>query len=216
MSTYKLILGNKTYSSWSLRGWLIVKLAGISFEEEVIFLRKPDTRAKILRHNPAGRVPTLIEDGRTIWDSLAIGEYLAESFPERGLWPADPAARARARAVTAEMHSGFPALRQSLPMDLNNHYPGHALSAEVQADVARIEEIWETCRRDFGGGEDAFLFGRPGIADAFFAPVVTRFATYDVALGQTAADYCRAVSDWPLMRQWHEEATEETEVIVFS
>ncbi len=215
MSTYKLILGNKTYSSWSLRGWLIVKLAGIAFDEEIIFLRKPDTREKILRHSPAGKVPALIEDGRVIWDSLAIGEYLAESFPDRGLWPGDPAARARARAVTAEMHSGFPALRQALPMDLNNHYPGHILAAEVRADVTRIEEIWETCRRDFGSG-GAFLFGEPGIADAFFAPVVTRFATYDVALGHTAADYCRTVTDWPLMRQWREEAAEETEVIVFS
>ncbi|NIA67812.1 glutathione S-transferase family protein [Pelagibius litoralis] len=214
MPAYKLILGNKTYSSWSLRGWLIVRLAGISFEEVVIFLRKADTKARILAYSPAGKVPTLIEDDRVIWDSLAIGEHLAERFPGQGLWPQDPLARSTARSVVAEMHAGFPALRSALPMDLNKRYPGHVLSPEVKADIARIEEIWENCRRQFGSSGD-FLFGEAGIADAFFAPVVVRFRGYDVALGKTAEAYCASIADWPLMQQWVAEAAEEKEVIVF-
>ncbi len=214
MADYTLILGNKTYSSWSLRGWLIVKQAGIAFEEVVIALRKPDTRAAILKYSPAGKVPTLIENGEAIWDSLAIGEYLAERFANRGLWPSDPAARRLARCVTAEMHSGFPALRAALPMDLSKHYPGHAVSAEVQTDIDRIRDIWRDCRGRFGGDGD-FLFGDFCIADAFYAPVVSRFRTYDVELDEVSEAYCAAVTAWPAMREWAEDAAKETWVIDF-
>jgi glutathione S-transferase len=215
MADTKLILGNRTYSSWSLRGWLAARLAGLAFEDVVIPLRKPGTRAEILKYSRAGKVPTLMIDGEPIWDSLAIAEYLAERFPDKGLWPADPAARRLARCVTAEMHAGFRALRVALPMDLSKHYPGHPVGPEVQPDIDRIQEIWRDCRARFGSGGD-FLFGKVSIADAFYAPVVTRFRTYDVALDAAAEAYCAAITDWPLMREWAAAAAEETEVIVFN
>ncbi|MGF1631526.1 MAG: glutathione S-transferase family protein [Kiloniellaceae bacterium] len=214
MADYKLILGNKTYSSWSLRGWLVVRLADLACEEVVIPLRRPGTRAEILKYSPAGKVPTLVVDGETLWDSLAIAEFLAESFPGKCLWPADPAARRLARCVTAEMHSGFTALRGALPMDLSKHYPDHPVSPEVQADIDRIQQIWRDCRQRFGRDGD-FLFGRASIADAFYAPVVTRFRTYDVKLDAAAEAYCAAVVAWPAMRNWAAAAAEETEVIAF-
>ncbi len=214
MPRYKLLLGNKSYSSWSLRGWLIAKLAGIAFEEEVIFLRKPDTRSRILARSPAGQVPALIDDGEVIWDSLAIGEHLAERYPDRGLWPADPLARSRARSVVAEMHSGFRALRMALPMDLRRRYPDHALSPEVAQDIARIEAIWRDCRARHGL-DGAFLFGAPTIADAFYAPVVTRFRSFEVTLAADSEAYCATIMDWSPMRQWLEEAAEESETIAF-
>ena len=214
MAGYTLVLGNKTYSSWSLRGWLVARLAGIAFEEVVIPLRKPGTRAAILKYSAAGKVPTLVVDGDPVWDSLAIAETLAERFPDSGLWPADPAARRLARCVSAEMHSGFQALRSALPMDLSKHVPGHAIEPAAQADIDRVQTIWRDCRRRFGAGGD-FLFGKPCIADAFYAPVVTRFRTYDVPLDSVAEAYCRAVTAWPLMQEWAAAAAEETEVIVF-
>lgn len=214
MANNKLILGNKTYSSWSLRGWLLARLAGLDFDEEVIPLRLPDTRARILSYSPAGKVPILFDGDEPIWDSLAIAETLAERFPDKDLWPRDPAARRLARCITAEMHAGFPALRGALPMDLSKHYPGHALSAEVQADIDRIQALWQDCRRRFGNGGD-FLFGAPGIADAFYAPVVTRFRTYDVKLDPIAAAFCEAITAWPLMQEWAAEAAEEPWVIDF-
>lgn len=218
MADAKLILGNKTYSSWSLRGWLAVRLAGLAVEEVVIFLHKPQTRAEILKYNPAGKVPTLVIDGEPVWDSLAIGEYLAERFPDKRLWPAEAAARRLARCVVAEMHSGFPALRAALPMDLSKHRPGHQVSAEVQADIDRVQAIWRDCRERFGQGKDGdagFLFGKPSLADAFYAPVATRFRTYDVKLDDVAEAYCAAIEAWPLMREWAAAAAEETEVIDF-
>ncbi|GAB4394584.1 MAG: glutathione S-transferase family protein [Kiloniellaceae bacterium] len=214
MTECKLILGNKTYSSWSLRGWLLARQADLTFEEVVIPLRQPDTRAQILSYSPAGKVPTLIMDGATVWDSLAIAETLAERFPDKGFWPADTRARQRARSVTAEMHSGFQALRGALPMDLSKHYPGHAVSAEVQADIERVGDIWRDCREEFGSGGD-FLFGEFGIADAFYAPVVTRFATYDVKLDAVCEAYCAAMTGHPWMKQWAAEAAAETWVINF-
>lgn len=218
MANAKLILGNKTYSSWSLRGWLAVRLAGLDVEEVVIFLRKPGTRAEILRYSAAGKVPALVVDGESIWDSLAIGEYLAERFPEKRLWPADPAARRLARCVSAEMHAGFPALRGALPMDLSKHYPGHKVDAAVQADIDRVQAIWRDCRGRFGqdkeGGGD-FLFGQPSLADAFYAPVATRFRTYDVKLDAVGEAYCRTIESWPPMREWSAAAAEETEVIEY-
>ncbi|WP_299620197.1 glutathione S-transferase family protein [Pelagibius sp.] len=218
MPNYTMILGNKSYSSWALRGWLIAKLAGIDFEEEVILLRKPDMKAKVLRHSPAGLVPVLIEDGEAIWDSLAIGEHLAERYPERQLWPVDPAARSLARCVVAEMHSGFRALRMALPMDLRRRYPDHPLTPEVAAEVARIQAIWRDCRErfgDVGGGGGGFLFGEPTIADAFYAPVVTRFRSFEVTLEDAAEEYCATIMAWPAMQEWVAAAAEETEVIEF-
>ena len=210
----QLILGNKTFSSWSLRGWLAVRQSGIAFEEVVIPLRKPETRSEILKHSPAGKVPTLILEGETVWDSLAIAETLAERCPDRGLWPADPRARRLARCVTAEMHAGFAKLRDALPMDLSQQFPDHPISPEVQADIDRIQAIWRDCRAGHGAGGD-FLFGGFCIADAFYAPVVTRFATYDVPLDAVCAAYCTAVMESPWMKEWSAAAAEETEVIVF-
>ncbi len=214
MADYKLILGNKTYSSWSLRGWLLARQAGISFEEVVIPLRQPDTRARILEYSPAGKVPTLMVDGAAVWDSLAIAETLAESFPDRGLWPADAAARRLARSVAAEMHSGFPALRSALPMDLSKAYPRRAVAPEVQADIDRIRALWGDCRRRYGTG-GAFLFGAFSAADAFYAPVVTRFRTYDVKLDGVSKAYCAAITGHPWMRDWAAEAAKETWIIDF-
>lgn len=214
MSGYTLVLGNKAYSSWSLRGWLAARLAGIAFEEVMILLHKPGTRSEILKHSPGGKVPTLVIGGEPVWDSLAIAETLAELFPDRGLWPADPAARRLARSVTAEMHAGFQALRKSLPMDLRRRAPKHPLAPEVQSDIDRIQTIWSDCRRRFGQDGD-FLFGQPTIADAFYAPVVMRFRSYEVALDGVAEAYCRTITTWPLMREWTAAAAEEAEVIAF-
>ncbi len=208
MTRYTLILGNKTYSSWSLRGWLLARQAGLDFDEVVIPLRRSETHAEILKHSPAGKVPTLIMDDEPVWDSLAIAETLAERFPEKGLWPADARARQVARSVTAEMHSGFAPLRQALSMDLGKRYPGHAVNAEVQADIERICDIWRDCRASFGGGGD-YLFGDFGIADAFYAPVVTRFRTYDVKLDDICEAYCAAVTAHPWMQEWTAAAAAE-------
>jgi len=214
MADNKLILGNKTFSSWSLRGWLVTRQSGIAFEEVVIPLRKPETRAAILKYSPAGKVPTLIIEGEAIWDSLAIAEYLAERFADSGLWPAEPAARRLARCVTAEMHSGFAKLRDALPMDLSRHFPGHAIAPDVQAEIDRIQAIWRDCRARHGKGGD-FLFGGFCIADAFYAPVVTRFRTYDVKLDAVSEAYCAAVTASALMQEWSAAAAAETEVIDF-
>lgn len=212
MTDYRLILGNKTYSSWSLRAWLVARLADIAFEEVMIPLRKAGTRREIQKYSMAGKVPTLLVDGEPVWDSLAIAEYLAEQYPGKGLWPADPAARRVARCVTAEMHAGFQALRNALSMDLSRHEPGREVAADVEADIGRILQIWRDCRKSFGAGGD-FLFGRACIADAFYAPVVTRFRTYGVQMDDVSAAYARAVTVWPAMQEWTAAAAEETEVI---
>jgi glutathione S-transferase len=214
MAGTKLILGNRKYSSWSLRGWLIARQAGLAFEEVVIPLRQPDTRARILDYSPAGMVPVLVEDGAAVWDSLAIAETLAERFPDRGLWPADPAARRLARSITAEMHSGFRALRMTLPMDLERHHPGHAIAPDIQADIDRIRQIWRDCRAGFGA-EGGFLFGDFCIADAFYAPVVTRFRTYEVTLDAVCEAYCAAVTATEAMQEWTAAAAREPWTIDF-
>ena len=214
MTDYKLILGNKTYSSWSLRGWLLARQAGIDCEEVVIPLRRDDTRARILEFSAAGKVPTLMVDGEAVWDSLAIAEYLAERFPDRGLWPAGAGARRLARCVAAEMHAGFPALRSALPMDLSKRDPRHVIAPEVQAEIDRVQAIWHDCRERYGADGD-FLFGDFSAADAFYAPVVTRFRTYDVKLNAVSEAYCRAVTQHPWMQGWAAEAAKETWVIDF-
>ena len=220
MANFTITLGNKNYSSWSLRGWLALKQCDTDFEEVVIPLRRPDTAAAIAAHSPSRRVPALQvhDEELTLWDSLAIAEYLAERFPEAGLWPANRRARAVARAVTAEMHSGFQALRRELPMDMRRCDPelGRRQVAVpgVAEDIARIVAIWEDCRARFNG-KGAFLFGAPGTADAAFAPVASRFVTYAVELPPVAAAYRDTVMGWPALRDWAAAAAEEPWIIDF-
>lgn len=194
-----LVIANKNYSSWSLRPWLVLKHAGVAFDEIVIPLDQPDTRAGILRYSPSGRLPCLIDGALTVWDSLAICETLAESRPQ--LWPAAVAARARARSISAEMHSGFMALRQQMPMNCRAKLPGRSRTPEVDADIARIAAIWEECRSGHHEGGD-FLFGRFSIADAMYAPVVWRFLTYGVTLPATARAYCDHMASQSAMQEW--------------
>ncbi len=201
MADLKLVIGTRNTSSWSLRGWLAVKATGQPFEEEVIELDRPDTRQRILRHSTAARVPILHDGDLTVHDSLAIAEYLAERFPAAGLWPEDAAARAVARAVSAEMHAGFAELREQMPMDCRARLPGQAMTPAVAEDIARITEIWRDTRARFGKGGD-FLFGRFGIADIMFAPVVSRFVTYGVELDEVSARYRDAIMSWPAMVEW--------------
>ncbi|WP_029011086.1 glutathione S-transferase family protein [Azospirillum halopraeferens] len=209
-----LVLGNKAYSSWSLRPWLALKRTGVPFAEVVIPLRRPETKGAILEHSPAGKVPVLRHGDRTVWDSLAIIEYLAETFPSARLWPEDANARAVARAVSAEMHSGFQALRKALPMDLKARHPGRTFDAEVEADIARIRSLWEDCRRRFGA-DGPFLFGRFSAADAMYAPVVTRFDTYAVTLDPVSRAYADAILTLPEMREWTAAAMAEPWAIDF-
>ncbi len=208
----KLVIGNKNYSSWSLRGWLAAKASGLPFEEILIDLDGPDTARRIAEHSPSGRVPALIDGDRVVWDSLAIGEYLAEKAPAAGLWPADPAARAFGRSITAEMHSGFGALRNHLPMNIRRAPAPRPEDAAVAADVARISAIWREARGRFGT-EGAFLLGRFSLADAAYAPVASRFVTYRVPLGDTEQAYVDAIFSHPAMREWVEAARAETWVV---
>ena len=202
---YTLYVGTKRTSSWSLRPWLAMKMAKLPFEETVITLRQPDTKENIKRHSPSGKVPLLrIEDKgevETIWDSLAICETLAERHPDANLWPADMAARAQARSVVAEMHSGFPDVRNVLGMDIGVRHPTPELTDAVQAQIARILAIWETALSRYGknGG---FLFGPFTIADAFYAPVVTRFETYGIHLPPVAQAYTQRILALAAMQEW--------------
>lgn len=212
MAEYTLVIGNKNYSSWSLRPWLLMRAAGIPFEEIRIPLRTAGTAARIREHSPAGRVPVLHAGSITIWDSLAIAEFLAERHPEAKLWPEAVEARAHARAVSAEMHSGFQALRKHMPMHCRAFHPGVGRTPEVLADIDRITDAWRDCRVRFGEG-GAFLFGGFSIADAMFAPVVLRLRTYAVDLDAVCRAYADAVLALPAMRRWLAEAEAETEVI---
>jgi glutathione S-transferase len=212
MADLTIYLGNKNYSSWSLRAWLPLRQTGAAFEEVVIPLDHPETKQAIGRHSPSGRVPALRDGEFVVWESLAVGEYLAERFPAAKLWPEEPRARAIARAVCAEMHAGFAALRAALPMDMRNRYPGHRRNGAVERDIGRIVAIWSECRARFGDTGD-FLFGGPGIADAFFAPVVSRFVTYEVDLPGPAAAYRDAIWNWPALQEWKAAAEAEPWVI---
>jgi glutathione S-transferase len=208
MAKATIYLGNKNYSSWSLRGWLMLSMSGLAFDEVVIPLDQPDTAETIVKYSPSGRVPVLTHGDLRIWDSLAIGEYLAEICPKVGLWPTARRARARARSVSAEMHAGFAALREALPMNMRRSFPGHEYSREVQAEINRITAIWRDCRNQ--NGEDGpFLFGGPGIADAMFAPVASRFRTYGIDLDETAASYLKAIHGLPAMKRWTQAAKNE-------
>ncbi|GAC1631955.1 MAG: glutathione S-transferase family protein [Nevskia sp.] len=211
----KLVIGNKNYSSWSLRPWLLLRVAEIPFEEILIPLYQPDSKTRQLAYSPAGKVPILIDDGLTVWDSLAIAEYLAEKFPARGLWPADAASRAQARCVSAEMHAGFAALRTSMPMNCRAAHPGCGHTPEALDDAARIAAIWSRCRAAQAGA-GPFLFGGFTIADAMFAPVVTRFLTYGVVLPEVCTDYIATIRALPAMQDWYAAAALEPERIAAS
>jgi glutathione S-transferase len=210
----RLVVGNKNYSSWSLRPWLAMKVAGIAFEEQRIPLYGPESKQAILAYSPAGKVPCLVADAAggklSIWDSLAICEYLAEIQPT--LWPADPAARAVARSVSAEMHSGFQNLRTHMSMNIRKRHPGKGRTPEVFADIARIVAMWSDCRARFGTG-GPYLFGRFSIADAMYAPVVLRFGTYEVELPGACRAYADAIVALPAMQEWIAAAKAETETL---
>jgi len=208
MSRPTLIIGNRNYSSWSLRAWLALEATGLHFDEIVVQLGQPDTEEQILRHSPTARVPAFSYNGILIWDSLAICEYLAEASPRTGLWPSDPAARATARSVVAEMHSGFVPLRKHMPMNVRASHPGAGRGPGVEEDIARIAAIWDQCRHDHGLEGD-LLFGGFTIADAFFAPIVSRFRTYGVTLDGAAGRYLETVWSLPAMVDWVEKALEE-------
>jgi glutathione S-transferase len=211
---YTLVIGDKNYSSWSLRPWLAMKQFGIPFVEERVRLRQPDSKVTILRHAPSGKVPALKSNGLVVCDSLAILEYLADGHPELGLWPKDEKARALARSVSAEMHSGFATVRNEMPMDLLATYPTPPVGEELRAEIARIAEIWRELRALYGRNAGAFLFGDFCNADAMFAPVATRFRTYQVDLSAfgddgTAQAYAEAVLALPAMAEWTEGARAE-------
>jgi glutathione S-transferase len=209
-----LIIGNKNYSSWSLRAWLAMKVAGVAFDEILIALDEPASRANILKHSPSGRVPCLIDGDLTVWDSLAICEYINETQARGRMWPAQVSSRAQARSVAAEMHSGFAALRAHLPMDVRARHPDRGAAAlarpDVAADVRRVQDIWLECLARSGG---PFLYGAFSIADAFFAPVVTRFVTYGVTLPPALGKYSERVLELPALREWIAAAQAEPEVI---
>jgi glutathione S-transferase len=212
MSQLTLVIGNKNYSSWSLRAWLTLKQAGVDFAEVRIPLGTPGTSSKILQYSPSGRVPALRHGSLTIWESIAICEYIAEQVPDRHLLPEDMKARAIARSVSAEMHAGFVALRQHMPMDCRGRYPGQGRQPGVQANIDRITMLWRNCRSQFGIGGD-FLFGHFTLADAMYAPVVSRFVTYGVQLDPLAQAYADAVWALPPMQEWLTAAAAEPEVI---
>jgi len=211
VSTAVLTISSKNYGAWALRGWLMAKLAGLEFTEHVIPPDDPAMKAEILLLSSSIRVPALEHDGVRVWDTLAIGEYLNELKPGAGLLPADRAARAHCRSICGEMHSGFGALRSSLPMNIKGHFPKFRLWSRAQADVDRIVTIWSECLQQYHG---PYLFGdRPCIADAMFAPVVMRFMTYDVALDSTCAEYCRVMLTLPAMQEWVAGARAEPDEI---
>ncbi len=209
MGNLVLVIGTRSWSSWSLRPWLALKQAGLPFEEVLIELRQPDSRARILAHSPSGRVPVLKNGALAVWDSLAICEYVAELACAVPLWPENKGARAVARSVSAEMHAGFPALRQHLSMDVTQRLPCPALPAEAEADIERVKALWNDCRHRYGAG-GPFLFGRWSVADAMYAPVVTRFHTYGIALDPVSAAYVEAVLALPALQEWIARAKQET------
>lgn len=211
MSKLTLYMGNKNYSSWSIRPWAALEHIGAPFEEVIIRLDEPDTAQKISAVSGAGRVPVLKDGDLVIWDSLAILEYLAERFPDAKLWPEDVKARAVARSVSAEMHSGFTNLRNHMSMNFRAHKPGEGRGPGVDADIARITSLWADCRARFGQG-GPFLFGRFSIADCMFAPVVSRFTTYEVLLEGEAKAYADAIRALPLWKKWADAARAEPPV----
>lgn len=208
----KLLIGSKNYSSWSLRPWLLLRQAAIPFEEELIPLSASDFAAQVRRYAPPGRVPVLIDGDIVVWDSLAIAEYVAEKWPDRGLWPDGIEARARARSICAEMHAGFAELRNRMPMNCKTSFTNVLFDVKVRSDVARVVEIWREARERFGAG-GPFLFGRFTVADAYFAPVTVRFVGYGIDLPPVARQYVDTLQALPAMNDWLTAARAETEFI---
>ena len=199
-----LVIGNKNYSSWSLRPWIAMKVFGFSFDEVRIPLYRPESKDKILKYSPAGKVPVLVDGRTTVWDSLAILEYLGET--QARVWPQDKAERAHARSISAEMHSGFPNLRNHMSMNVRKRYPGKGRTPEVMAEIARITQIWNQRKAPF-------LFGAFSAADAMYAPVVLRFRTYEVELPRAGRAYMEAMLELPAMQEWIEAAEREPESV---
>jgi glutathione S-transferase len=210
MAKATLTISSRNYSSWSMRGWLLVRFAGLEFDEIVIPPDDADARKELLLLSPSMLVPCLQHDGVKVWDTLAIAEYLNEIKPKAGLLPANRAARAHCRAVCGEMHSGFSALRSALPMNLKRVFPGHKVWQRANADIERIAAIWRECLGAYGG---PYLFGKRTMADAMYAPVVTRFATYDVSLDRRCTAYGKAIMAMPEMQEWVAAARAEPEEI---
>ena len=212
MAEATLLISSKNYSSWSLRGYLLAKLSGIEFVEEHVAPDDPRAREELLMRTSSILVPCLIHGSISVWDTIAIAEYLNELYPESGMLPAEPQARARCRSISGEMHSGFAALRSSLPMNLRFHKPGFTVWSSAQADIDRITSIWRDCLASWKG---PFLFGKaPTIADAMYAPVVTRFMSYDVAVGPVCQDYCATIMQWPPMVAWIADSHGEPQEII--
>ena len=201
-----LTISSKNYSSWSLRGWLLCKFSGVAFEERAVPAADPTNRSELLLLSPSVRIPRLEHDGATVWDTVAIAEYLADQFPDAGLLPADRIAAAHCRSICGEMHSGFSNLRSALPMNLKARHAGFNVYPPARADIARISEIWRECLGTYGG---PYLFGARTMADAMYAPVATRFATYDVKLDDTCAGYAGRLIAMPEMIEWTAAAKAE-------
>ena len=202
-----LTISSKNYSSWSLRGWLLCRMAGLDFKEDLLSSDDASARAELLLLSPSFLVPCRTHNGLKVWDTLAIAEYLHENFPQAGLLPKDMAARTHCRSIAGEMHPGFSNLRSALPMNLKAHYKGFKIWAAAQGDIERITTIWRECLTQYGG---PYLFGAtPSLADAMYAPVATRFATYDVKLDRACADYCETILNLPEMLEWTEAARTE-------
>ena len=204
-----LVIGNKNYSSWSMRPWVALRQAGIPFREIQLWFDDEAHAAGAERYSPTGQVPVLLVDGAPVWDSLAICETAAELFPDRRLWPAGAPARAHARAICAEMHAGFRSLRGAMPMNIRSSFPGKGMNAAVERDIERVCSVWGECRRQFGAG-GPLLFGTFSVADAYYAPVVTRFITYAPSLPPPARDYVEAVRGLSAVREWMAAARRET------
>jgi glutathione S-transferase len=198
----RLIIGNKNYSSWSLRPWIAMKVAGLPFEETVLPLYQPGSRDAVLKYSPTGKVPVLVDGDMVIWESLAILDHLADRFPNAKMWPLDPAARAHARAISAEMHAGFADLRNHCPMNMRrDRSRKRELTPAVEANVARIDALWQDARARFGRG-GPFLFGTFGAADAMYAPVVSRFASYSIPVSAPSRTYMDAMMALPAWKEW--------------
>mgnify|MGYP006374758661 FL=1 len=205
----QLTLSSKNYSSWSLRGWLLCRMAGLQIEERKVAIDDATNRAELLLLSPSVLVPRLTHDGVSVWDTLAIAEYLNEIFPDAGLFPADRVARAHCRSISGEIHSGFANLRSALPMNLRTTHAKFRIFAGARPDIDRVETIWAECLAAYGG---PYLFGaKPTVADAMFAPVTRRFITYAVAISPVSAAYCATIDAWPLMREWIKAAAAEPE-----
>jgi len=211
MSRPVLTISSKNYSSWSLRGWLLCRMTGLDVEEQRVDIDDPEARQELLLLSPSVLVPRLVHDGVTVWDTLAIAEYLAEVMPDAGLLPKDRVARAHCRAVSGEMHSGFYNLRSALPMNLKAQHKSFKIFSGARPDVERIRTIWTECLETYGG---PYLFGSLSIADAMYAPVCTRFRTYAVELDPLLEAYCQRIFEWPLMQEWTNAALEEPDEII--